>query len=131
MVYIDEGNNASLEQIGASMNAFVGAAAAGQFAVNEHGGNALLTAIRKMLDWLEKQETLRFVLDQEPELGSSNAAEVMKPYVHQVATDHQGFLTQLAAFGEALLKAESAIKMAMDNYRYVDDDMAKRLTQQE
>ncbi|PWW64139.1 hypothetical protein [Actinokineospora spheciospongiae] len=49
-MYIDEGNNASLEQIGASMNALVGAAAAGQFAVNQHGGDALLAAIRKMVD---------------------------------------------------------------------------------
>ncbi|MCG8914195.1 hypothetical protein L6E12_00080 [Actinokineospora sp. PR83] len=130
-MYIDEGNNASLEQIGASMNALVGAAAAGQFAVNEHGGNALLTAIRKMLDWLERQEGLRYVLDQEPMLGASNAATVMKPYIHQVATDHQGFLTQLAALRETLVKAESAITVAMNNYRHVDEDTARRLSQQE
>lgn len=130
-MYIDEGNNASLEQIGASMDALVGAAAAGQFAVNQHGGDALLAAIRKMLDWLEKQQNLRLVLDQEPMLGSSNAATVMKPYVHQVATDHQGFLTQLTALQETLIKAEAAIKVAMSNYRHVDEDTARQLAPEE
>ncbi|WP_233438321.1 hypothetical protein [Actinokineospora spheciospongiae] len=48
-----------------------------------------------------------------------------------MATDHQGFLTQLAALRDTLGKAESAIKMAMTNYRHADEDSAGRLTQEE
>jgi hypothetical protein len=36
--------------IGASMSAFVASAASGGFAVNETGGQAILTAIRNMKD---------------------------------------------------------------------------------
>ncbi|EWC58568.1 hypothetical protein UO65_6169 [Actinokineospora spheciospongiae] len=127
-MYIDEGESASLEAIGKSMEAFVGAAAAGQFAVNQHGGDAMLAAIRKMADWIADNRGRWFVLTQEPKLGSSNAAKVMKPYVQQVAVDPEGFLTQLDALAKSLSQAEAAIKQAMDNYREVDENAASRLT---
>ncbi|MCG8920800.1 hypothetical protein L6E12_34095 [Actinokineospora sp. PR83] len=127
-MYIDEGESASLEAIGKSMEAFVGAAAAGQFAVNQHGGDAMLAAIRKMADWIADNRGRWIVLAQEPLLGSSNAAEVMKPFVQQVAVDPRGFLTQLNALAKSLSQAEVAIKQAMENYREVDEDSASRLT---
>jgi len=127
LVYIDEGDSAALEAIGKSVDAFAGAAAAGQFAVNEHGGDALRKAIHKMTDWIDsKRGELRY-LEQEPELGSSNAALVMKPYMQQVAIDQQGFLTRLFALYDSLTKADAAIVKAMENYRRTDDDNADKL----
>ncbi|RSM76992.1 hypothetical protein DMH04_35690 [Kibdelosporangium aridum] len=113
--WADIGKN--IGSIGASMSAFAGAAAAGGFEVNEAGGKALITAIQKMRDWANGQETKLYQIAQELPLGDSNAAKVMKPYLQQVAVDNQGFLTQLAAFRESLDKAEKGIDTAMANYR--------------
>jgi hypothetical protein len=60
-------------------------------------------------------------------LGSSNAALAMKPYMAQVATDGQGFLTMLMKFRESLNKAEQGIKDAMKNYHATDQGGAARL----
>lgn len=60
-------------------------------------------------------------------LGSSNAAQVMKPYVRQVASDTRGFITQLMAFGQTLRKAEDAIKRAMESYREAAEASASKL----
>ncbi|WP_424184312.1 hypothetical protein ACOBQX_20655 [Actinokineospora sp. G85] len=126
-MYIDEGDFTSLGAIGASMDAFAASAAAGQFAVNQQGGDALLAAIRELAAWIDGQRFSLRSLEQEPQLGSSNAAKVMKPYVLQVAIDHQGFLTQLFALYDSLVKAEQAIMKAMENYRQVDEDSANNL----
>ena len=112
-MYIDEGASAPFDAIGKSTENFLGAAANGQFAVNEHGGRALLEAIRKMADWVDSRYGELRHLEQQPQLGSSNTAAVMKPYVQQVAADDLGFLTQLMAFRESLGKAEEGIKKAM------------------
>jgi len=126
-MYIDEGAGAPLDAIGKSIDAFAGAAAAGQFAVNRTGGDALLAAIKKMRDWINERQGYLRILEQEPMLGSSNAAQVMKPFVQQVATDERGFLTQLVAFNETLRQAEDAIKQAMENYREADEASAGKL----
>lgn len=126
-MYIDEGAGAPLDAIGKSIDAFAGAAATGQFAVNRTGGDALLAAIKKMRDWINERQGYLRALEQEPMLGSSNAAQVMKPFVQQVATDERGFLTQLLAFNETLRQAEDAIKQAMENYREADEASASKL----
>jgi hypothetical protein len=126
-MYIDEGAAAPLEAIGSSMDAFAQSAAEGQFAVNEHGGNALLAAIAKMVDWIDSQQGRLHILDQEPALGSSNNAKILKPYMRQVAVDAQGFLTQLKAFRAALTTADVAIRQAMANYRETDENIASKL----
>ncbi|WP_156754788.1 hypothetical protein [Actinokineospora pegani] len=126
-MYIDEGEFTSLGAIGASMDAFAASAAAGQFAVNQQGGDALLAAIRRMTDWIDSKRGPFGLLEQEPPLGSSNAAKVMKPYMQQVAVDHQGFLTQLYALYDSLVKAEQAIIKAMENYRQTDEGNADEL----
>ncbi|WP_156757560.1 hypothetical protein [Actinokineospora pegani] len=113
--------------IGSAMSGFLAAASSGQFAVNDHGGKPLLEAIAKMRDWLAFKQGELTVLEQEPMLGGTNAARVMKPYVLQVATDAQGFITQLVAFDKALEEAEAAIKVAMSNYREVDEASARSL----
>ena len=119
-MYIDEGPSAPLDAIGKSMDNFAGSAAAGQFAVNQSGGDALLAAIKEMADWVNRERSRLVVLQQQPMLGSSNSAEVMKPYVQQVASDQQGFLTQLTAFANSLVKAEEGIRQAMSNYQNTD-----------
>ncbi|EWC61775.1 hypothetical protein UO65_2962 [Actinokineospora spheciospongiae] len=126
-MYIDEGAGAPLDAIGKSMDAFTQSAAAGQFAVNQSGGDALLAAIAKMTDWIDSKMGALGILDQEPQLGSSNAAEVIKPYSRNVASDEQGFLTQLRAFRESLTKADEAIRTAMNNYRATDEANASKL----
>lgn len=126
-MYIDEGAGAPLDAIGKSMDAFTQSAAAGQFAVNQSGGDALLAAIAKMTDWIDTRIGQLRLLDQEPQLGSSNAATTMKPYMQQVASDEQGFLTQLAAFRESLVKADEGIRTAMANYRETDENNASKL----
>jgi Pyruvate/2-oxoacid:ferredoxin oxidoreductase gamma subunit len=96
-------------------------AADGGFEVNQAGGEALLGAIRHMKDWLNSQENKLFALRQELPLGSSHAAQVMKPYVQNVAVDEQGFLTQLAKFRESLSQAEQGIQTAMANYHATEE----------
>jgi len=125
-VYIDNGGGTSGDSevtwasIGESMAQFASMAADGGFEVNEAGGDALLGAIRHMKDWVNSQENNLYQLSQEMPLGTSHAAQVIKPYVQQVATDGQGFLTVLNQFRESLTNAEQGIKTAMANYRATD-----------
>lgn len=127
-MYVDDAGGAAIgSNIGKQMADFAKAATSGSFAVNEQGGEALLAAIRDMMDWHNSQRDRLTVLAQEPSLGSSNAANAMKPHVENVATDSQGFLTQLNAFAESLAHAEEAIKQAMANYRNVDGLNASKL----
>ncbi len=116
-MYIDEGGNASLSAIGKAMGDFAGGAASGKFAVSEQGGEALLRTIRDMAAWVDEQQGRLFLLDQQAMLGGTNNAQVMKPYLQQVATDDKGFLTQLQGFRVSLVKAEEGIQQAMVNYQ--------------
>ncbi|OLR90845.1 hypothetical protein [Actinokineospora bangkokensis] len=126
-MYIDEGAGAPLGPIGKSMADFASSAAAGQFAVSQSGGDALLSAIRTMMTWVDKNIGRLDILSQVPQLGSSNGAQVMGPYVQSVASDGEGFLTQLTAFRESLVKAEEGITQAMANYQQVDNLNASKL----
>ena len=126
-MYIDEGSGAALAPIGKSMADFASSAAAGQFAVNQSGGDALLQAITTMMTWVDERAADLYLLEQEPMLGSSHGAEAMKPYVLNVATDKQGFITQLVQFRQSLAKAEEGIRTAMANYQQTDQNNATRL----
>ncbi|WP_424187425.1 hypothetical protein ACOBQX_06345 [Actinokineospora sp. G85] len=130
-MYIDEGNAGALGEIGSAVTAFAQAAADGQFAVNAHGGQPLIDAMTQLIDWVaEKQSDLR-LLEQEPPLGTSNNAKVMRPYVRQVAVDEQGFLTQLNALAVNLQQARDAIRTAMDNYEAADEAGVRLLNKPE
>ena len=104
---------------------FAKAASEGSFAVNENGGRALLQAIREMRDWINAQDNRLFQLQQPPPLGTSHGAEALKPYVQNVATDQQGFITMLKAFGDSLDQAEQGIQAAMANYKTMDTQLAR------
>jgi hypothetical protein len=99
-----------------SMAVLVEAAAQGTFAVNETGGKALLEAIHELAKCVDGNlSKANFVAQQLP-LGSSNGANLMKPYMVDVVTDDQGFYTRLKEFRDSLDDAEAAIIAAMKNY---------------
>jgi hypothetical protein len=103
-----------------SMISFKQAAADGSFSVNETGGKALLTAIREMAKWVDDNIMHLGTLGRELPLGSSKGADLMKPYVQQVATDDQGFIPQLKEFRKSLADAEEGVLAAMKNYKNTD-----------
>lgn len=105
---------------------FMKAAADGTFAVSETGGKALLQALREMKDWVDENQGDLQRLSQEPALGGSQAANAMKRFVPQVASDGQGFLTQLMSFRSSIEQAEQGIKLAMQNYQALDQRGAGR-----
>ncbi|MGQ0840280.1 DUF3558 domain-containing protein [Actinokineospora sp.] len=109
-MYVD---NAGGDAIGKSLSDFLSAAKSGGFAVNDYGGQALLNACRDMRDWIDDNRIDIERLTREPQLGSSNAANVLKPYVAAVGSDAEGFATRLMEFREALIHAEEAIHTAM------------------
>lgn len=128
-MYMDTGGgitSAEFGAIGTSMKAFAMNAAAGTFAVNETGGQALLNAIREMRDWIDEQQFNLQDLAREPQLGGSHGANTMRTFVPQVASDSQGFLTMLLKFRESLSDAEQGINDAMRNYQAMDERGASR-----
>ncbi len=104
----------------ASMVSLKQAAVDGSFAVNETGGKALLVAIREMAKWVDDNLADLDILAQQPPLGTSHGANAMKPYVQQVASDNQGFLTMLREFRTSLADAEEGVVAAMGNYQNTD-----------
>ncbi|WP_436492751.1 hypothetical protein [Actinokineospora sp. HUAS TT18] len=124
-MYVDDAGGSPLgSTIGKSMSDFAAGAASGAFSVNEQGGAALLAAIRDMAAWVDGESNRLSRLNEQPMLGNSNGANVMKPYVQQVANDPQGFNTQLKQFRASLLEAEKGIKQAMVNYQQADTSEA-------
>jgi hypothetical protein len=106
--------------IGASMAKFASTAAAGGFEVSEEGGRALISTITAFQQFLLQNADKVDTISQEPQLGRSNGANEMKPFTQQVATDPQGFATQLKALRESLEQAKQGIIKAMENYRETD-----------
>jgi hypothetical protein len=104
----------------ASMVSFKEAAADGSFTINETGGKALLTAIQEMAKWVDDNLADLSTLARSQPLGSSKGAELMKPYLQNVATDNQGFITQLREFRQSLADAEEGVRAAMKNYGHTD-----------
>jgi hypothetical protein len=117
---LDAGGGGGIGKMAASMQGLKQAAADGSFAVNESGGKALLVAIREMAKWVDDNIADLGTLSRSPQLGSSYGAEAMKPYVREVATDQQGFLTMLREFRASLVDAEAGVVGAMNNYRQIE-----------
>ncbi|WP_415830088.1 hypothetical protein [Kibdelosporangium persicum] len=104
-----------MDQMLENMKNFKASATSGQFTVSPAAGEDLLRVIRMLREWLTggNQRTL----DQKPMLGGSYGARAMAPFVQQVASDQQGFLTQLTRLSDVLSDAESGVRQAMANYR--------------
>ncbi|MFI7676915.1 hypothetical protein [Actinophytocola sp. NPDC049390] len=117
---LDAGGGGGMVGMAKSMGSLKQAAADGQFAVNETGGQALLVAIREMAKWVDTNLADLGTLAQQPALGASHGAEAMKPYVQEVATDQEGFLTMLQQFRASLEDAEAGVIGAMNNYNHIE-----------
>jgi hypothetical protein len=104
-----------------SMNSFANSAASGAFEVSAEGGDALIRAIDEFQDWVNSNALEVDKLTQTRMLGSSNGAQVMAPFAVTVATDGQGFATQLKALSQSLDKAKEGIQKAMENYRATEE----------
>lgn len=103
-----------------SMKGFVAAAKSGSFAVSESGGQALLSAIRDLARVVDENIADLRTANRALPLGGSNGANQMKPYMRDVLTDDQGFVTRLRQFRQSLVEAEEAINAAMANYKSTD-----------
>jgi hypothetical protein len=121
-VLVDPGGGGAAQpaNIKASMDQFAQSAASGGFTVNETGGQALIAAIDKLLDWIDGSGAHLYTLRQNPKLGGSSGGQTVSPFAQKVATDHQGFLTVLQQLQESLTTAKQAIKTAMKNYQETD-----------
>ncbi|MDQ3787108.1 MAG: hypothetical protein M3422_07680 [Actinomycetota bacterium] len=117
---LDAGGGGGMVAMAKSMVSLKQAAADGQFAVNETGGQALLVAIREMAKWVDSNISKLSTLGRSQPLGSSHGAEAMKPYVREVATDQEGFLTMLQQFRASLEDAEAGVIGAMNNYQQIE-----------
>ncbi len=109
------------------MGQFAALAANGEFAVNERGGQALLKAIRNLIEWIDDQQVRSAYLQQIAKLGTSNNAQVMQPFLQNVASDGSGFITQLQQLRTTLIDAEAGIRQAMANYQHADGQAADKL----
>ncbi|ALG14164.1 hypothetical protein [Kibdelosporangium phytohabitans] len=117
----DPARNA-MDQMLENMRNFKESAASGQFTVSASAGDDLLRVIRMLQDWLGTDQS--GTLDQRPLLGGSYGAVAMAPFVQQVASDQQGFLTQLARLRDVLGDAESGVRQAMANYGHTEQAVA-------
>ena len=98
------------------MAGLVEAAAQGSFAVNATGGQALLKAIHDLAQFVDENLIDATLVAEQMPLGSSNGANLMKPYMVDVLVDDRGFYTRLKEFRNSLVDAEAAIVAAMKNY---------------
>ncbi|MET0233845.1 MAG: hypothetical protein ABW224_04325 [Kibdelosporangium sp.] len=117
----DPARNA-MDQMLENMKNFKEGAASGQFAVSESGGQSLLKVLRMLQDWLAGHDNAK--LQQTPLLGGSYGAKAMAPFLEQVASDQEGFLTQLTRLRDVLTDAEAGVKQAMANYRQTEHAVA-------
>jgi hypothetical protein len=118
----DPARNA-MDQMLENMKNFKQSAASGHFAVSESGGQGLLSALRALLDYVVAAEGIQ-QLDQQPQLGGSYGARVMAPFVQRVASDQQGFLTQMTRLRDVLADAEDGVRQAMANYQQNEHSVA-------
>lgn len=126
-----DGGGIAVSGIAANVKNFASAAAAGAFAVNETGGQALLSAITRMSDWIDLQGTRVQYLAQPAPLGSSQGAETMRPFLQEVAQDNEGFITILQEFRESLDEAKRGIEAAMASYQDTDTYIGEGFAAQE
>jgi hypothetical protein len=116
-VYIDDGGGEpASKSIMESMAKFAKTAAEGGFEISKEGGDHLIKAIDDFQNWVDDQSEILRALEQDRRLGSSNGAKVIGPFMQQVVTDDQGFITQLRALRDSLKEARKGIELAVDAY---------------
>ena len=85
--------------------------------------DAMMDAVRRSADVMHKaamsmNSAHGHDIQAQPALGDSNGANVMKPWMQQVATDgSNGFFPVVDQFKEQIGKFREAVKAAEHNYR--------------
>jgi hypothetical protein len=100
-------------QHAADLNAAIGSG----FSLDYEGAQQLLTFVTSMETAVAKVLRRADVLSQEPQLGSTPAANVYKPYLPSIATDPgQGFLPVMAKLQQQLNQAATNIQGSLTEY---------------
>lgn len=127
-MYLDDsgGSASSGGSLWDSMQGFFNSAANGEIEVSESAGQAMLDVIKRFKNEMVDQTDNLTTISTQPPLGRLKGGEVMAPFMVQVATDENGFVTRFNELRESLTKAEEAIRKSMENYRATEE--ANRLS---
>ncbi|WP_086667499.1 hypothetical protein [Lentzea kentuckyensis] len=111
----------SIGGFGDALNSLKAVGAAGGWAINETGGQALITAAQDLHDELTELLNQTDQLAEELPLGTTPAAQVFKPYQATVASDpHQGMIIVLKKLQEQALEFRTEVEKAMAAYESAD-----------
>jgi hypothetical protein len=117
----DAGGGAAFQGISDAVNGIVAVSAAG-FTISENGGQPLLNAIDDLKTGVEEALRKASQLEEQPQLGTTPAATVYKPFIATVASDPvQGAIPALKKLQTDLTSAHAAIQKSMSNYQGTDE----------
>lgn len=115
------GGGAALAGMGATIDAITTAANSGGFGISANGGQPLLNAISDLQHSVESALRDAALLEKQPALGTTPAANVYKPFLATIASDPvQGAIPALKKLQTDLVNAHAAIKKAMDNFQQTE-----------
>jgi hypothetical protein len=101
------------------------AAANAGFTISESGGQPLLDAIQELQTEIRNALNQSHRLERQPDLGSTPAATVYKPFLATIASDPtQGAIPVLKKLQGDLADAHTAIQKSMANYKGTDEGAA-------
>jgi len=121
---------ASVSGFGDALSSLKAVGAAGGWAINESGGQALISAATDLYDELGEHLDDARRLGQELPLGTTPAAQVYKPYQATVATDpHQGLIPVLTKLREEALEFRTEVEKAMAAYKSTDESSQQGIKQ--
>jgi hypothetical protein len=81
------GGSAAFAGMGTAIDGIVAAANSGGFGINETGGQSLINAIDDLATAVAKALHQSAMLEREPPLGDTPAANVYKPFLATIASD--------------------------------------------
>jgi hypothetical protein len=111
------GAGAAFAGIGTAVDGILTAANSGSFSVTPDAGSSLISAIKALQAAVENALTKSQMLEREPPLGETPAANVYKPFLATVASDPvQGAIPVFTKLKSDLVNAQAAIEKAMKNY---------------
>lgn len=112
----------SVTGFGDALDSLKAVGASGGWAINESGGQALISAAQDLFDELGEILASSRDLGQELPLGTTPAAQVYKPFMATVATDpHQGAFAVLTKLREEALEFKTEVEKAMAAYEAADE----------
>lgn len=112
----------SVGGFGDALDSLKAVGAQGGWAINESGGQALISAATDLYDELGEILVDAGNLALELPLGTTPAAQIYKPFLATVASDpHQGAITALTKLREEALEFKGEIEKAMAAYEATDE----------